>query len=68
MVSSAATSGSARCLRERYEARPPEPIAGVPEALAALRAEGVRVALTTGFARDVADPLLARSAGRRATG
>ena len=46
-------------LRERYEARPPEPIAGVPEALAALRAEGVRVALTTGFARDVADPLLA---------
>jgi phosphonatase-like hydrolase len=46
-------------LHERYAARPPEPIAGVPEALAALRAEGVRVALTTGFARDVADPLLA---------
>ena len=46
-------------LRERYEAQPPEPIAGVPEALTALRAEGVRVALTTGFARDVADPLLA---------
>jgi phosphonatase-like hydrolase len=35
------------------------PIAGVPGALAALRAAGVRVALTTGFARDVVDPLLA---------
>ena len=44
---------------ERYAARPPEPIAGVPEALAALQQAGVRVALTTGFARDVADPLLA---------
>ncbi len=31
----------------------------MPEALAALRAAGVKVALTTGFARDVADPLLA---------
>jgi phosphonatase-like hydrolase len=46
-------------LGERYEARPPEPVAGVPEALAELRAGGVRVALTTGFARDVAGPLLA---------
>lgn len=46
-------------LRERYDARPPSPIAGVPEALAELQAAGVRVALTTGFARDVADPLLA---------
>jgi phosphonatase-like hydrolase len=46
-------------LAERYAARPPMPIAGVPDALAALRAEGVRVALTTGFAADVAEPLLA---------
>jgi phosphonatase-like hydrolase len=45
-------------LGERYRERPPTPIAGVPEALAALRASGVRVALTTGFARDVAEPLL----------
>jgi phosphonatase-like hydrolase len=46
-------------LDDRYRARPPAPVAGVPEALAALRAAGVRVALTTGFARDVAEPLLA---------
>lgn len=46
-------------LAERYRQRPPRPILGVPEALANLRAEGVRVALTTGFARDVAEPLLA---------
>jgi phosphonatase-like hydrolase len=45
-------------LEERYRARPPAPLPGVPEALAALRAAGVRVALTTGFARDVAEPLL----------
>jgi phosphonatase-like hydrolase len=46
-------------LAERYRARPPEPIPGAPEALAVLRADGIRVALTTGFAHDVADPLLA---------
>lgn len=46
-------------LAERYRQRPPAPIPGVPEALAKLRADGVRVALTTGFARDVAEPLLA---------
>lgn len=48
-----------RLLAERYAARPPTPIAGVPEALAALRAGGVQVALTTGFAGDVVEPLLA---------
>ena len=48
-----------RLLADRYRSRPPVPIAGVPEALAALRAAGVRVALTTGFAGDVAEPLLA---------
>ena len=46
-------------LEAKYRADPPCPIAGVPEALAALRASGVKVALTTGFARDVAEPLLA---------
>jgi phosphonatase-like hydrolase len=46
-------------LASRYQAWPPEPFPGVPEALAALRADGLRVALTTGFAHDVADPLLA---------
>jgi phosphonatase-like hydrolase len=48
-----------RLLADRYRARPPTPITGVPEALAALRSTGVRVALTTGFAGDVAEPLLA---------
>jgi phosphonatase-like hydrolase len=48
-----------RLLAERYAIRPPAPIAGVPQALAALRAAGVRVALTTGFAGDVVGPLLA---------
>lgn len=46
-------------LQARYRERPPVPIDGVPEALAELRAGGVRVALTTGFARDVAEPLVA---------
>jgi phosphoglycolate phosphatase len=45
-------------LADRYRRRRPAPIPGVPEALAKLRADGVRVALTTGFARDVAEPLL----------
>jgi phosphonatase-like hydrolase len=46
-------------LAERYRARPPVPVPGVPEALAAVRDAGVRVALTTGFAGDVVEPLLA---------
>lgn len=37
-----------------------QPIDGVEQAIAALRASGVRVALTTGFDRKVADGLLAR--------
>lgn len=45
-------------LGEFYAATPPEPLPGVPEALAALRANGVKVALTTGFSTDVAGPLL----------
>jgi len=45
-------------LLDAYAATPPRPIPGAPEAFAALRARGVKVALTTGFSRDVADPLL----------
>ncbi len=41
-----------------YRERPPGPVAGVEEALRALRARGVRIALTTGFDDDVAMPLL----------
>ncbi|MER8037352.1 phosphonatase-like hydrolase [Streptomyces hydrogenans] len=46
-------------LHETYATIRPAPLPGVPEALAALRAAGVRVALTTGFDRQVTDPLLA---------
>ncbi len=46
-------------LAKAYAAEPPAPLPGVPEALAALRVAGVRVALTTGFGRQIADPLLA---------
>lgn len=45
-------------LRESYAANPPTPIPGVPEAIEALRAQGVRVALTTGFSQDVARGIL----------
>lgn len=45
-------------LAEAYAASPPRPLPGIPAALAALRAHGIKVALTTGFAHDVADPLL----------
>jgi phosphoglycolate phosphatase len=46
-------------LRAAYDATPPAPFPGVPEALGALRAAGVAVVLTTGFDRQVTDPLLA---------
>ncbi|MFJ9853174.1 phosphonatase-like hydrolase [Streptomyces sp. NPDC101150] len=42
-----------------YAARPPQPLPGVPEALAELRAAGIKVALNTGFDRDIVDSLLA---------
>lgn len=45
-------------LDELYTAAPPTPIDGVPEAIAALRASGVKVALTTGFSVDVAERIL----------
>ncbi|MET0189914.1 MAG: phosphonatase-like hydrolase [Pseudonocardia sediminis] len=46
-------------LADAYAAAPPRPLAGVPDALAALRAAGCAVVLTTGFDRQVTDPLLA---------
>ncbi|XVV15052.1 phosphonatase-like hydrolase [Actinoplanes sp. CA-131856] len=45
-------------LNAAYAEQPPAPVTGVPEALAALRAAGTRVVLTTGFDHTVTDPLL----------
>ena len=45
-------------LDEYYTAEPPTPIDGVPEAIAKLQAAGIKVALTTGFSRDVAEGIL----------
>ncbi|ALO68089.1 HAD family hydrolase [Arthrobacter alpinus] len=42
-----------------YAELPPIALPGVEEALATLRGRGVKIALTTGFSRDVAEPLLA---------
>lgn len=47
-------------LTRSYTANPPVPLPGVPEALSALRAGGVKVGLTTGFSRDIADLILER--------
>ncbi|WP_338703115.1 phosphonatase-like hydrolase [Streptomyces sp. Q6] len=46
-------------LVKRYAEVPPTPIAHADTALEALRARGIKVALTTGFSDDVALPLLA---------
>jgi phosphonatase-like hydrolase len=48
----------ATALRSAYAAEPPTPFPGVEDAFSSLRANGIQVALTTGFARDIADPLL----------
>ncbi|MGW9825222.1 phosphonatase-like hydrolase [Brevibacterium pityocampae] len=45
-------------LAEFYRANPPVALPGIPAALAELRAEGIAVALTTGFSRDVAQSVL----------
>ena len=42
-------------LRRTYTDNPPEPLPGIEETLAALRERGIKVALTTGFAREIAD-------------
>lgn len=41
-----------------YQARPPKALPGVEDALARLRANGIRVALTTGFSRTIAALIL----------
>lgn len=46
-------------LADAYKADPPSPFDGVPEAIARLRASGVKVALTTGFDRETTASLLA---------
>lgn len=48
-----------RRLDDAYGATPPEPIDGVEEAFATLRAQGVRVVLTTGFSDRVATAMIA---------
>jgi phosphoglycolate phosphatase-like HAD superfamily hydrolase len=46
-------------LDRSYRETPPTPFAGVEDAIRTLRSRGIRVALTTGFDRDVTDGLLA---------
>lgn len=45
-------------LRRTYTAQPPVPLDGVEQALATLRAQGIKVGLTTGFSREIADIIL----------
>ncbi|WP_231444523.1 phosphonatase-like hydrolase [Brevibacterium zhoupengii] len=42
-------------LRRTYTDNPPKPLPGIEEAMATLREQGIKVALTTGFAREIAD-------------
>lgn len=46
-------------LRSTYSEQPPVAIEGVEQALAELRANGIKVGLTTGFSREIADIILA---------
>lgn len=45
-------------LATAYQENPPVALPGVEEALQQLQGNGIKVALTTGFSRDVADPIL----------
>jgi phosphonatase-like hydrolase len=45
-------------LSAAYADQPPRPLPGVPEALAALRERGIKVALTTGFDRVIVESLI----------
>lgn len=45
-------------LAQAYATRPPEPLPGVEQTFAELRRHGIKVALTTGFTRDVATSIL----------
>lgn len=47
-----------RRLDESYAVKPPEPMPGVPETISWLRANGVKVALSTGFDRAVTGTIL----------
>ncbi|MGI8673991.1 MAG: HAD hydrolase-like protein [Thermoleophilaceae bacterium] len=53
-------------LLESYRRQPPRPFPGIEEALARLRSDGVRVALTTGFEREITDLEAGSNAGARA--
>lgn len=55
-------------LVEFYDANPPVALDGVEDAFRELRRQGVKVALTTGFSRDVAEPLLERLGWRVSDG
>ncbi|WP_067183697.1 HAD family hydrolase [Microtetraspora niveoalba] len=55
-------------LDKAYRDRPPAPLPGVPEALKRIRAAGIKVALTTGFDREVTAALLATLGWRVASG
>ncbi|MGW0482674.1 phosphonatase-like hydrolase [Nonomuraea sp. NPDC003214] len=57
-VTEAAFADFRERLRAAYADRPPTPLPGVPEAITTLRASGVKVALTTGFDREVTGALL----------
>ena len=46
-------------LSTAYREAPPVPVAGTEEMFTELRRRGIRIALTTGFGRDIAEPLLA---------
>lgn len=46
-------------LHRRYRENPPMLFPGVREAIAGWRAQGIKVALTTGYSRDILDALLA---------
>ena len=45
-------------LRHTYTAQPPVALDGVEQALSELRAQGIKVGLTTGFSREIADIIL----------
>ena len=45
-------------LRRTYTAQPPVALDGVEQALAELRGQGIKVGLTTGFSREIADIIL----------
>lgn len=46
-------------LERAYRQAPPTPLPGVVDGIAALRARGIKVVLTTGFTRSIAYPILA---------